>query len=407
MTATNRRERESVEQALAKGGGVLRLDPAWVARDFPPPGYRLAVVGLKDDQYDVGERGHICERWFASTTKADNRVGPPDEGLSYVRLEGEARLTLKDAVAVAGDLILGPEYAATHAGLGRLFKIYDFGTRIPYHLHPPMRFTALLGRNPKEEAYYFPQELDMGRHPETFFGVHPSITELKQYDVLLPYLVDWNSDLILMHSRAYLLVAGEGFHLPTAIPHAPGTAVTLELQEDSDVGVMLQARVEGLAIPKDALFKEVRPEDRVRYGERIILDMIDWELSGDPYFYEHRHLSPVPAAEAEGVHEDWIFYNTTKFSGKRLVIKPGCSIACTEKGVHSVLIWKGKGRYAGHEVEGGNPGMDELLIGHECSMAPHLVENTGPADLEVIKFFGPDINSGAPMLPVYPARLGL
>ena len=39
----------------------------------------------------------MCERWLGSTTKADNRVGPPDEGLSYLALEGGAGITLKDA----------------------------------------------------------------------------------------------------------------------------------------------------------------------------------------------------------------------------------------------------------------------------------------------------------------------
>ena len=61
----------------------------------------------------------------------------------------------------------------------------------------------------------------MGPHPETFFGVHPSIVERKQYDLLLPYLVEWKNDLILRHSRAYLLVPRRG------LPPAGGRACTL------------------------------------------------------------------------------------------------------------------------------------------------------------------------------------
>ena len=60
-----------VEKALADGNGILRLRPAWVARDFLPPGRRL---GLPEAEVDVGERGAICERWLASVTRADNRV---------------------------------------------------------------------------------------------------------------------------------------------------------------------------------------------------------------------------------------------------------------------------------------------------------------------------------------------
>jgi hypothetical protein len=73
--------REEVATLLAEGGGVLRLGPAFVARDLVPPGRRL---GLSEDAYELGERGYLCERWLGSTTKADNRIGPPGEGLSSV-----------------------------------------------------------------------------------------------------------------------------------------------------------------------------------------------------------------------------------------------------------------------------------------------------------------------------------
>lgn len=79
--------RDLVEALLGDNGGVLRLEPAFVARGFLPPGRRL---GLPESAYDVGGRGFICERWLASTTKADNRVGPDDEGLSAVHRRGEA-----------------------------------------------------------------------------------------------------------------------------------------------------------------------------------------------------------------------------------------------------------------------------------------------------------------------------
>ena len=257
-------KRNIIENALNQGKGILRLEPAWVARDFLPPGRRL---GLKDEEYEVGERGWISERWIGSTTKADNRVSPPDEGLSYLSIEGE-RITLKEAVEVAGDLIMGAEYASTHKGLGRLAKIYDFGARIPFHIHQMKKDAAKLGHNPKEEAYYFPEDVELGPHPETFFGVHPYIVREKKFDLLLPSMKEWKDDLILQHSRAYLNVRGEGFHLPSGVLHAPGTALTIELQEDSDVFAMLQALNAGKIISKELLFKDVTPEDRKTLGER-------------------------------------------------------------------------------------------------------------------------------------------
>ncbi|MBC7223845.1 MAG: hypothetical protein H5T59_06180 [Anaerolineae bacterium] len=268
-----RATRRLVEQAIARGDGILRLEPAWVAREVAPPGYRLGRIGLPDDQVDAGERGAITERWLASVTKAHNRIGPPDEGLSYLQGEGPERITLKEAVDAAADLILGAEYAATHRGLGRLFKVFDYGTRLPFHLHHREEHARLVGRGSKEEAYYFPEGVDMGPHPETFFGVHPSLAQEGHREALLPYLEAWDSDLILRCSRAYLQVPGEGFLVPPGVPHAPGTAVTLELQEDADIGAVLQAKVGGRLLPKDVLYKAVRPEDRERYGERFILQL--------------------------------------------------------------------------------------------------------------------------------------
>src|SRR6476659_3317954 len=99
----------TVEEAVNQGAGVLRLEPSWVPRSFMIPGRRLKLH--PDDLYAFGaNRGGIDERWFSSTTKADN--GPlttPDEGLSYV-VYGDAsklqKVLLKDVVAeMVADLI--------------------------------------------------------------------------------------------------------------------------------------------------------------------------------------------------------------------------------------------------------------------------------------------------------------
>jgi hypothetical protein len=393
-------KRQLVEGALARQHGILRLEPAWVARDFLPPGKRL---GLPAEAYDAGERGWISERWIGSTTKADNRVGPPDEGLSHVGLGDGRRMTLKEAVEVARPAIMGADYAATHQSLGRLAKIYDFGARLPYHIHGRKEDMARVGRNPKEEAYYFPEGVDLGPHPETYFGVHPYIVREKKFDILLPYLREWKDDMILQHSRAYLNVAGEGFHLPAGVLHAPGTALTIELQEDSDVFAMLQALNAGKIISKDLLFKDVSPEDRETLGEEAILRQIDWEICGDPFFYENRRTYPhlVEETRQEGGEEYWIYYNTTKFSGKKLIVRPGRRFSSIDRGVYNILVWHGKGLYDGFEIEAGNFGKDELLVSHARATVPIVVENTGSEDLMIIKFFGPDINLDVPMIPHY------
>jgi hypothetical protein len=245
-----------LQNEIDKTGGILRLDPAWVARDFLPPGRRL---GLPPDQYELGERGGICERWVGSTTKADNKVKVPDEGLSFINFESGEKITLKDAVEYAPALIMGEEYSARHKGLNRLPKIFDYEFRLPYHIHQMQKHARLVGHNSKEEAYYFPEGLDMGKEPDTFFGVHPYITGEKKYDLLLPAMVEWKDDSILQFARAFKLMPDDGYHVPSGVLHAPGSALTIELQEDSDVFAMLQAKTGGKIIDKELLYKDVRP----------------------------------------------------------------------------------------------------------------------------------------------------
>jgi hypothetical protein len=398
MSVRSLSARHRAEEALAEHDGVLRLKPAFVARDFLPPGRRL---GLQEQDYDLGERGAICERWLASTTKADNRAGPPDEGLSAVACDGDPFL-LADVVRDAADLLMGREYALAHpAGLGRLAKIFDYAYRLPFHVHPPQQYASLVGARSKDEAYHF-LPAGMGSHPESFLGVHPWISEARAHDVLLPYLVDWDSDLILRHSRAELQVAGEGFMIPSGVLHAPGTALTLELQEDSDVLSMFQALNAGRIISKDLLFKDVRPADREAQGERFPLRFVDWEENGDPHFYENHHLSPRPAGRTagEGVDESWVFYGSPKFCGKRLTLQPGATASLTEPGVYSVFVWSGEGVFAGLEVRGQDHGRDELVVSHEAAVRPHHVRCTGAGPLVLFSLFGPGLHDDVPGMGV-------
>jgi len=389
-----------IYKTLEKNNGILRLKPAWVARDFLPSGRNL---GLKENEYDLGIRGEICERWIGSTTLAINPNGPKNEGMSYLLLEDNSNISLMDAIRTSKELLMGKEYASSHNTLGRLAKIYNYSKRIFYHLHQLQKDAELVGLNGKDEAYYFPEGVDKGPQPETFFGVHPYIADEKKYDILLPYLENWNSDLILQHSRAYLQVIGEGFHLPAGIPHAPGTALTLELQEESDVFSNMQALVNGKILSKETLFRSISKEDRKKFGEKILLKQIDWEKSGDPYFYENNHTVPILIKETkhEGGEEYWIFYNTTKFSGKKLVVRPGKSFSCVDNGAYTVLVWKGKGKFDNQVIEANNFKNDEFIVTYDRATKALKVENTGSVDLILFKFFGKDINPDVPMLPHY------
>jgi hypothetical protein len=104
---------ERVRETIKRNGGVLRLTPTWVPRSFCIPGKRLKLH--PDDYYSFGaHRGGIDERWFSSTTHADNGPGTlDDEGLSYIYTDPDGpdasapgRVLLLEAIEEIGDEIL-------------------------------------------------------------------------------------------------------------------------------------------------------------------------------------------------------------------------------------------------------------------------------------------------------------
>jgi len=385
-------------------------------------------LGLESYTVDDPQRGEICERWLASTTKADNAIGPDDEGLSYIRTDvaGGERLLLKDAVIAAPELIVGQEYAASHkemlhkGSLGRLAKIYDFKVRLPYHLHQMQRDAAKVGRNSKEEAYYFPPGVPMLDDDSTFFGIRPELIRAGVHKKLLAqYLNEWQEgqiqtyaqDWILHYSIEQKLQHEVGYLLLAGGLHAPGSAVTVELQEDSDVFAMLQAVLsDGTQIPTDALWKDVHLDDKAALGVNAVVEQVDWELAADADFTENYQLVPTVRHEQDaGAKEEWIYYggDNPKFTGTKVTVDPGKTFSSRDKGAYSVLVWDGEGTFGGLPIKGaagriGDHKQDELLVTHERATKPLEIANTGTEPLLLVKFFGPDINKeGLPLVRAY------
>ena len=76
-------------RALDAGGGLLRLTPTWVPRNFLHPGKRIKLAPT--DWYALGtHRGGIDERWFASTTEAANDGRAAGRRAELLRLRGRA-----------------------------------------------------------------------------------------------------------------------------------------------------------------------------------------------------------------------------------------------------------------------------------------------------------------------------
>ena len=298
---------------------------------------------------------------------------------------------------------MGAAYAATHTGLGRLAKIYDYGAKSRTTFTHPRRMRPELGAIPKTRRISFRLVSNMGPHPESFFGVHPWIAERKAYDVLLPYLVAWDSDQMPSARFGRLLVARGG------LPHSVWRASRPRdrphdrafLRRNSEYIALFQALNAGAIISKDLLFKDVSSEDREAKGERFLLEFVDWELSGDPHFYENRHLAPLLIESSRQLQGARSIGSTTTARSSR-ARSSWCIRArrlSQPEGVHNVFVWAGDGTYGGLPVRGGDHQLDELLITHERAVQSHVVENTGRDDLFIIKFFGPRSNPDVPVIP--------
>ena len=142
-----------ISQIYEEGEGIFRLAPAWVPRAFSLPGKRLKLS--TQDLYILGSnRGGIDERWLASVTVADNGPGtPPDEGLSYIVFNNKRMVTLREAIQVGGDFILGEKIMQKYGGWKILTKFFDNMGPLPLHLHQDDKQAKLVNREGKPDIY--------------------------------------------------------------------------------------------------------------------------------------------------------------------------------------------------------------------------------------------------------------
>jgi hypothetical protein len=387
-----------VREALAAGEGLVRLAPCWVPRSFLMPGGRLKLDPR--DLYALGaHRGGIDERWFSSTTNADNGPGTPqDEGLSYIDFNGK-RLLLKEAIESAGDEFLGSDVMSEHGGWNLLCKFFDNLGPIPHHMHQSDEFAKKVGRKGKPEAYYFPPQYNFkgNNFPYTFMGLEPGTTT----DDVRACLERWNQgdNGILDYSKAYKLIPGQGWQIDAGILHAPGSLVTYEPQVNSDVFGMFQSMVEGRAVPWDLLVKDVPPEHH--HDLDYLLAMLDWDKNVDPEFGKNNKRIPIPVRnEAEmadaGYSEKWVVYSRKVYSAKELTVLPGRSAVIKDAAAYGLIVVEGHGQIGKMDVETptiiryGQMTKDELFISAQAAKAGVKITNRSDVQpLVMLKHFGP------------------
>jgi hypothetical protein len=391
-------------KALEQGKGIVRLAPNWVPRSFCVPGRRIKLH--PDDYYALGgERGGIDERWFASTTPADN--GPltsPNEGLSFIVFEDNGKtekVLLKDAIDELKGEIIGERLWKEHKRWPMYSKFFDNKGALPHHIHHRDEHAALTGQLGKPEAYYFPPQANNhgGDFPYTFFGLNPGVTK----DQVLKALKDaaeGRDNTITSLSAAYRLDVGTGWDVPPGVLHAPGSLCTYEPQKASDVFAMYENITHDQVVPKELLWKDT-PKDKEGDVEWL-LSVIDWDLNVDPNFAQNRFMAPKPVQpvkemEAEGYIDNWICYKSPAFSAKELTIMPGKTVTIKDSACYGFIMMQGHGTMGVWDIETpsliryGQLTHDEYFVSEAAAKEGVTIKNPSKTDpIVMLKHFGPE-----------------
>ncbi len=394
------------EKALQEGAGILHLAPVWVSRSFCRPGKRIKLH--PDDYYALGsERGGIDERWFSSTTWAEN--GPktaPDEGMSYIVVdaEGKERILLKDAVELLGSQIIGEHLWNKYRRWPMFSKFFDNAGPLPHHIHHRDEHALRVGASGKPEMYFFPSQMNNhgGEFPFTFFGFNPETTKEQVLDALKNFTKGDNKILDL--SMAYKLTLDTGFNVPPGVMHAPGSLCTYEPQFASDVYAMYQSvLMNGQVLEEDLLWKNC-PEEEVGNYE-YLLDVIDWEKNTDPNFHEHAFMAPKPVKDieemrSEGYLEEWICYKCETVCAKRLTVFPGQTVRIYDNAPYGIIAIQGGGTFGKWKLETpkliryGELTNDEYFVTEEAAKKGVVITNTSDFEnIVILKHFSenPDL----------------
>lgn len=391
------------EKALEQGKGILRLAPTWVPRVFCVPGRRIKLH--PDDYYVLGgERGGIDERWFSSTTPAEN--GPltgENEGLSHIVFEDGGKtekVLLRDAVDELKGAIIGERLWNEYESWPMYSKFFDNMGPLPHHIHHNDEHAAKIGQKGKPEAYYFPPQVNNhgGDFPYTFFGITPGTTKEQIRECLMNFTKGDNK--ITSYSQAFKLDVGTGWDVPPGMLHAPGSLCTYEPQKASDVFAMYQSLVNEAVIDESLLWNGT-PKDRIGDYDQL-LEVIDWELNLDPNIRENRFMEPIPVRpmeemEAEGYVEKWIVYKSKDFSAKELTVLPGRSVTIKDEAAYGMIMMQGHGTMGVWDIE--TPTMirygqlthDEYFVTESAAKEGVRIVNPSKTDpIVMLKHFGPE-----------------
>ncbi len=390
----------NAKKLFDEGNGVLRLAPTWVPRSFCRPAKRIKLH--PDDYYVLGlERGGIDERWFASTTHADNGPETPaDEGLSYVvSKDGSEKILLKDLVDELKGEVIGEELWNKYKRWPMFSKFFDNLGPLPHHIHHRDEHAARVGEAGKPEMYFFPAQMNNyeGEFGYTFFGLRPETTKEEVKESLMNFAKGDNHLLDL--SQAYKIKLDTGWDVPPGVLHAPASMCTYEPQFASDVYAMYQSVLYGgHCVSEDLLWKNCPEEEKGNFD--YLMDVIDWEKNVDPKFSENRYMEPKVIEENDSYIDEWICYKCNLASAKRLTVKPGQTAVIKDAAAYGFILVEGRGMIDEWEMETptliryGELTSDEFFVSEKAAKRGVKIVNTSKTEpIVMLKHFAenPDL----------------
>jgi hypothetical protein len=399
----------AADRSLDAGGGIVRLAPAWVPREFCTPGRRIRLH--PDDYYPFGPgRGGVDERWLASAIRADN--GPqtgPFEGLSLVAGPDGPLIPFDEFVAHHGSALIGSRLWDEFGRWPMYSKFFDNQQALPFHFHQTDEDAARVGKVGKPEAYYYSPHMNhtLGDQPISFLGLQPETMRAQLRERLERFAMGGDNHITDL-SRGYRTQLGTGWDIPVGVLHAPASVCTYEPQAASDVFCMCESWSNNREVPAELMWKDV-PRDRVGDLDTVI-DMLDWERNVDPNFVTNRFMRPYEtrwSRESGAPAVDrWVVYLCLAASAKELAVRPGATVTVTDTDAYGLIVVQGFGTVGVHEVESatairfGELSRDELFVSEEAARAEVTVVNRSSAqDLVMLKHFGPGNRSLAEDAP--------
>ncbi len=185
----------------------------------------------------------VPEDWVGSTTTI---FGDADHGLTVLP-DGRR---LRDAVAAEPEAFLGPAHTARFGpDPALLVKLLDAGERLPVHAHPDGGFAHdwLGAPRGKSEAWLI---IDVeGTRPRIHLGFREDVDPA----ALAGWVARQDGPAMLAALNEISVARGDCIFVPAGTPHSIGEGVLMvEVQEPSDLGVLLEWERFGLDGPEDA-----------------------------------------------------------------------------------------------------------------------------------------------------------